>query len=90
MSRADPTPSPSASDESPSHAVVAAVAAEEGVRPEAVEPVLYDVLDPDALDALFAPRHDGTRRGSGETSFVLGDYAVTVDADGSVDVVSHS
>lgn len=90
MSRAHPTPSPSRHEESPSDAVVTAIAAEEGVRPDVVEPVLYDVLDPDALDALFAPRHDGARRGSGEATFVLADYEVTVGADGSVDVVSDS
>ncbi|MFD1513594.1 HalOD1 output domain-containing protein [Halomarina rubra] len=77
-------------DESLSYAVVSAVAAEKGVSPDALEPVLYDVVEPDALDALFAPRRDGAARTTGTATFELAEYEVTVDADGSVSLATNS
>ncbi|WIV68664.1 HalOD1 output domain-containing protein [Natrialbaceae archaeon AArc-T1-2] len=72
----------------PSQAVVEAVADAESVPPESLCPPEYDplhsVIDPQALDALFEPRADGTPRSSGRVSFTFCGYDVTVDSDGTV------
>ena len=47
---------------------------------------LYEVIDPDALDALFAPRMDGSLRGGGSVSFPYAGYVVTVSSDGVVEI----
>lgn len=64
--------------ESVSRAVVRAVSAVEGRNPESLRP-LGEVLDPDALDALFGSRADGTSRPGGRLSFVYSTCRVTVD-----------
>jgi len=51
---------------------------------------LYESLDPDALDALFETRPNGTPRTRGEVSFVVAGYGVTVTADGHVVVRTAS
>lgn len=61
----------------PSTVVVMAVATITGQEEGAVEP-LGTVVDPDALDALFAPRLDGTARRGGRVSFRFADFDVTV------------
>lgn len=66
------------SDESISTAVMRAVSAVEGRDPLSLRP-LTDVLDPDALDRLFAARHDGTARRGGSLSFVYSKCRVTVE-----------
>jgi hypothetical protein len=60
--------------------VVEAVAAAEHVSPSRLEPPLYRVVDPDALDALFRKGVRGTVR------FEYGDHLVEVTADGTVSV----
>ncbi len=45
---------------------------------------LYDAVDPDALDTLFRPRHDGSPRSGGTLSFVVADHYVTVDSSGEI------
>ncbi|AEH36625.1 HalOD1 output domain-containing protein [Halopiger xanaduensis] len=55
-----------------------------GVDPTDGRISLYDSVDPDALDRLFRPRHDGTPRSSGQLSFVVDDHRVTVHADGEI------
>ena len=65
-------------DEPVSLAVVRAVAAVEGREPCALRP-LAEVVDPDALDALFEPRGDGEARTGGHLSFVYSSCRVTVD-----------
>ena len=47
---------------------------------------LYDLVDPDALDALFGPRSDGLRRTRGSVRLPLADHEVRVHADGLVEV----
>lgn len=73
--------------------VVAAVADAEGVDPVELEPpeyeALYDVVNPEALDSLFAPREDGTPRGSGQIEFVFCGYRVAVTSDGEVDILEE-
>ncbi|SEW16181.1 HalOD1 output domain-containing protein [Natrinema salifodinae] len=45
---------------------------------------LYDTVDPEALDALFRPRHDGTPRSGGTLSFVVNDHYVRIRGDGEI------
>ncbi|MDQ2048949.1 HalOD1 output domain-containing protein [Natronolimnohabitans sp. A-GB9] len=70
--------------------VIAAIAEREGVDPTEIEPpeydALYDVINPEALEALFAPREDGTSRGTGRVEFEFSGYHVVVTSDGDVDV----
>ena len=65
--------------------IVAAVSAERGVDPVDLPP-LYERVDPDALDALFAstPVREGNL--SGSVSFEYASCTVEVSADGAVDV----
>lgn len=42
---------------------------------------LNDVVQPDSLNNLFAPKHDGARREGGTLSFRLAGCEVTVDRD---------
>ena len=76
------------SHSSPSNAVLTAVAECEGVAVEEVCPPeyqsLHDVVDPQALDELFAPRADGTPRQMGNVSFRFCGYDVTLESDGSI------
>lgn len=68
--------------------IIAAVAEREGVDPTEVEPpeyeALYEVLDPEALDALFAPRQNGTERAAGRVEFEYCGYDITVTDGGEV------
>ena len=58
-------------------AVITAIAAKRGVEPTELPP-LYESIDPDALDALFAPtRTGGPRRGRLE--FTYDGHEVVVD-----------
>jgi hypothetical protein len=65
-------------DEPVSTAVVRAVSAAEGREPSSLPP-LGDVLDTEALDALFDRRADGTGRTGGRLSFVYSTCRMTVD-----------
>ena len=65
-------------DESVSTAVVRAVSAVEGRVPHSLRP-LSDVLDPDALDALFEPRSNGRARIGGQLSFIYSNCVITID-----------
>ena len=62
--------------------VLKAVAEEEDTTPTALDP-LYDVIDPDALNGLFAPTNGGNSR-AGRVVFSYCGYEVTVTSDGSV------
>ncbi|SEQ54201.1 HalOD1 output domain-containing protein [Natrinema salaciae] len=72
----------------PSRAVIDAVAEAEGVPAAAISPPEYEslqtVVDPEALDALFAERANGATRPRGTVSFTFCGYDVTVDRDGAV------
>ena len=74
----------------PSQTVVEMVAREEGVSPEKLCPPqyesLHDVVDPEALDSLFAETIRGDDRGPGSIAFTFCGYDITVDADGTVEV----
>ncbi|WP_255170562.1 HalOD1 output domain-containing protein [Natrononativus amylolyticus] len=56
--------------------IVDAVATAAGCDPLEVEP-LYDCLDPEALEGLFAPRRSAEAR-AGSVSFPIHDHVVTV------------
>lgn len=77
-------------DASLSFEVIRAVAEREGVDPIDIEPPeyepLYDVLNPEALDALFAPRESGAPRGTGRIEFTYCGYDIVVDGDGTVEL----
>jgi hypothetical protein len=73
---------------SPSTAVVQAVARSRDCSPTELDS-LEDAVDTDALNALFAPRYDGTSRGTGSVSFSYADRHVVVFSDGRV-VVSRT
>ena len=66
--------------------VVEAVSAVIDESPAAIEP-LYDVVDPEALDALFRPRSDDTPPLRGAVTFEFGGCEVTVEGTGTVVVV---
>ncbi|WP_336036050.1 HalOD1 output domain-containing protein [Halobacterium yunchengense] len=66
-----------------SEGVVEAVAAATGEDPASM-PSLYEVLDPDALDALFRPGSAPSPPGTGRVSFRYNGCDVTVHADGRV------
>lgn len=70
--------------EPPSVAAIRAVADAADVDPAELGTPLYDQIDPDALDALFDDRPNGTPRGSGHVTFSLLGYDVTVYSDGHV------
>lgn len=67
-----------------STAVVETVAAHEGVDPATLTPPLYEVLDPDALDALFASQPGDPARATGAVTFTYREYTVTVSSDGRI------
>lgn len=64
--------------ESVSTAVVRAVSAVDGRKPDSLPP-LARVLDPEALDALFDSHADGRPRTGGRLSFIYSFCRVTVD-----------
>lgn len=73
----------------PSQAIIEAVANAEGVdvidlRPPAYEP-LYSVVDPEALDLLFA-RPNAASDSETRVSFVYEGYDIVVYGDGQVSV----
>lgn len=51
-----------------------------------MEETLYDRVDPDALDQLFAPRSDGTPRSEGHVTFTLAGHLVMVTSDGRIEI----
>ncbi|ELY87804.1 hypothetical protein C483_17943 [Natrialba hulunbeirensis JCM 10989] len=80
--------------QSPSFEVIAAVAEQEGVDPTDIEPpeyqALYDVVNPEALDSLFAPRQDGSDRLPGRVEFMFNGYQIIVEGEGDVIVQDSS
>lgn len=61
--------------------VLTAVADLEGVNPADLPP-LRDVVDVDAIDALFDSRDDAASRGPGYVSFRYEGYSITIYHDG--------
>lgn len=73
-------------NDSVSASVVRAVAAAEGTTVLDLDEPLYDVVDSDALDQLFAPKPDGTPRLLGQLHFQYHGYNVLVHEFGRIDV----
>ena len=46
--------------------------------------VLYDSVDPEALDRIFAPTDEGTPRAPGHVAFTVSGYRVTVYSNGQI------
>jgi hypothetical protein len=74
---------PAASSQSLSTRVLTAVADAKACTPVDLEP-LYNAINPEALDALFAPQANGTTRADGSVSFQYSGYQVTVSSEGDV------
>lgn len=66
-------------------AIVEAVAAAEGVDPVELTPPLYEVVDTDALDRLFAPNSQRALA-DGRSNFSYKGYTITVEAGGTVTI----
>ncbi len=66
--------------------VVHGLAAITGIDVSQGEFSLYDSVDPDALERLFAPKADGSRRHDGHVAFTALDHEVYVHASGEIHV----
>ncbi|SER72970.1 HalOD1 output domain-containing protein [Natrinema salaciae] len=66
--------------------IVSTVAALSGSDPTEVER-LYDRIDPESLETLFAPTSGPATRNTGQVSFRLDAYTITVHATGDIVVV---
>lgn len=71
-------------DESLASAVVTEIAEQEGTDPAEIDPSLYEILDPDALNGLFASTNNGHARSNGRVEFTYCGYEVTAYSDGHV------
>lgn len=71
-----------------SYTLVRRVAAEKGVDPTSLRP-LYEVIDTDALDALFEESSTARLR-DGYVGFSYEGYAVRIGHDGSVSLAPAS
>lgn len=69
-----------------SESVVESVAAREGVDPVDLDVPLFDVIDPEALDALVRSVVDGSSRPPVRIAFTYYGYDVIVASDGLVHV----
>jgi len=65
-----------------SQAIVETIAENEDVDPLALDP-LYEVIDPDALDSLFAETNRSPRS-DGKITFEYAGHTVVVNSDGTV------
>lgn len=65
----------------PSVEILKEVAATKGVDPSELEAVLFDAVDPQALDALFADRETT----DGFVQFVFADCEIKVSANGDIE-----
>lgn len=71
-----------------SQRVVRAVATETETDPLELDR-LFDVINPESLDALFEPTKGGAPRAAGGVTFQYEGCAVTVYANGDVEVAAH-
>lgn len=66
--------------------LVIAAADARGVEPSDLQPQLYDVVDPDALDALFRSIRENARGSPVRLTFSEWGCRMTVDSEGLVEV----
>lgn len=76
--------------ESLSTDVITAIADHEGVDPVQLDHPLYEVVDSDALDALFPVQRDSTESPISRLSFSYNGYEVHVTSDRDVRVSDSS
>lgn len=55
------------------------------ISPEELTP-LYQSIDPEALDSLFAPTYSETSRSKGLVQFIYADHEIIIHSTGDVDV----
>ena len=65
--------------------ILTAIAESDGRPMEELDP-LYDVIDPEALETLFAPKASGSPRPVGKVSFRYMGYRVTVSSNGAIEL----
>lgn len=71
----------------PSERLVSKLAEREGTTPDELGPPLYESVDLEALDALFAPRVDGNSRDpGGHVEFEYEEYRICVESDGTITI----
>ena len=63
--------------------IVNAVAALDGVASDEYEPI-YDVIDPDALDAVLTPTTNRSARAPVQVQFSYHGHMITVDSTGEI------
>lgn len=68
--------------------IALAVSEATGTPPEELRPPLYELVNPDALEALVRPR--GERDFDGSIAFEAYSCTITVDGDGAVEVENDS
>lgn len=66
------------------------IAEEERTAPTDLDPPLYEVIDPDALNRLFGATPDGVPRSDGCVKFTYAGYEVRVTSEGEVEVEGPS
>ncbi len=71
----------------PSVALISAVAAVTDTVPSEVDPPLHDIIDPDAIDSLFATRTQTENDDSDSLIFYVGGCRVYLYPDDRVEVV---
>ena len=69
--------------------IVEEVAEREGLEPLDLTPPLHDVIDTDALESLLSDPVSGERREGVQITFSYRGYAITVAADGEIEVRSE-
>jgi hypothetical protein len=72
-----------------SEQIISGLAEAKGADPLEIDP-LYETVDVDALNDLFAPKMDGTPRKVGSIMLEHDGFVVTVRDDGDVDVRSSA
>ncbi|WP_227376354.1 HalOD1 output domain-containing protein [Haladaptatus halobius] len=72
-------------DQSLATAIVERVTAQEDSLGDDLKP-LYESIDPDALNALFAPCTDGSDRPGGQVTFTYAGYEVTVTSNYGIEI----
>jgi hypothetical protein len=58
-----------------------------GIDVTDAECALEEYVDPDALDRLFTPKSDGSRRANGQLMFNIEGYQTTIYSNGLISIV---
>lgn len=82
------TSSDEQSHEAPSQAIVTLIADLEGTAPTELQPPLYSVVDPEALDSLFDSSATDESRTPSYTCFRYRGYEIRVEAGGDITITN--